>query len=63
MSDANTPLVSISQHDLQLALSEWEAEARAGNWPAEPHLSPDEVARRSAAHLFALLQRIANPAA
>lgn len=58
-ADDTTPLVSISQHDLELALAEWESEARAGDWPpVDPAKPVEEVARESAEYLFPRLQRI-----
>ena len=62
MSDPTTPLVSVSQADLQIAFAEWESQARAGNWTRDPSATIEQVAAWSAEEFFRRLQRITAPA-
>lgn len=46
-------LIQISKEQLLAALAAWERESRDGNWqPADPALSPEQVADTSVDYLW-----------
>lgn len=49
----------VTAADVHAAISQWESDARTGNWPATSQSeTPDQVASHSSNYLFGVLQNI-----